>query len=726
MSTKFLRCNFPCVRTLLCAALALPLATAAQTTAAIPHETAEPAVLSLAPQNNTPRAALAKGEPSYENAPANFHAFASAKVGHDAGVETLTLNFAASTTLTKIASKSKDFVIESGGTCQEGKNFSAGQNCTLLARFAPQGAGNRGGRIIVENSASAQPFAIGLSGYGYAPVVSFTPAIITTLAGSSGLFSGATGMTIDSGDTLYVADTGNNVVRYFDSSNTWRTLVSGYTGPVGITTDTFDEVYFDLSGSNHMYEVYDYGPIVQIDGTGTASCTASAPCTLDSEALSNPGLMTTDGYNHLFFPEAHAGVGMVTAQPSSAKLAFLYDPFPYQENPVAPVGVDTSDNIYSFWTNSGTCQIVRQSLYDAENTNVSFTKIAGGHTCGFSGDGGQAGNAEISSRTGGFAFDLFGDLYFTDTANQRIRRIDYNTGIINTIAGNGTAGNSGDGGAATNANLSTPTGLGVDSQGSVYVLSGTGTGAAQSIRKVGPNGVAYFSNQPVGATSAPAIVTITNTGNSDLVLTNTQFTGANPGDFAIDPHTTTCQLTANSALSPGQSCKAGFLFTPAASGSRSASLVLLDDTVTSSNTIQLIGNPQPVVALSLSSIAFASIPQGTSASAAVTVTNTGTANLGVSGITFTGSNASSFGHSSNCGQAQVVPGGTCTITVIFSPSATGSYSATMKVTDNAANSPQSVSITGSASAAADTPSAHVIKAPVDRPGALRFNLKTQQ
>ena len=731
MLRQNLRRRAACAGTLLSAAFALPVLAVAQTTAAVPRQTAEPAVLSLAPQSHTPRAALAKGEPSYENAPANFHAFASAKVGHDAGVETLTLNIASSTTLTKIASASKDFLVESGGSCQEGKGFSQGESCTLLVRFTPQGAGSRGGKIIVENSASAQPFAIGMGGYGYAPVVSFAPAVITTLAGTypsnTGLFSSATGLAIDNNDTLYVADTGNNAIRYFDSSQTWRSLVSGSSvaSPLGVTTDTFGEVYYDLSGSNTLYEIYDYGPSLTITGSGTANCTSSAPCPLSSEALISPGPLSTDGNNNLFFADDHNGAAMVTAQPVSASVAFLYDPFPFQESITAPIGVDTSDNLYTPWQDGGTCSIIKLTLYNAENSISNFTKIAGGHTCGFSGDGGQAGNAEISSRTGGIVFDLAGNLYFTDTANQRVRRIDEETGQIHTIAGNGTAGYTGDGGPATSAELYLPTGLGIDSQGQVYILSRTGSTGAGVIRQVTTQGILTFPTISVGTTSPAQIMTVENTGNSDLNLTNAIITGTNPGDFAIDPTTTSCQLTAGSYLASGSSCKIGVLFTPAASGPRSAILVFLDNTVNGSNTVQLVANPQAAVSLSPSSIAFSSITAGTSANIPVMVTNSGFASLAVSGITFTGTNASSFGHSSNCGQAQIAPGGTCTITVIFSPSSAGSYSATMNITDNAANSPQSVSITGSASAAADVPSAHIIKAPVDRP-APRMNLETQQ
>jgi hypothetical protein len=83
---------------------------------------------------------------------------------------------------------------------------------------------------------------------------------------------------------------------------------------------------------------------------------------------------------------------------------------------------------------------------------------------------------------------------------------------------------------------------------------------------------------------------VSNTSNNTLTLTSANLTGPNAGDFKIDPLTTSCLLTAGSTLHSGQSCKIGFLFTPAAGGTRTASLILNDNTVTNSNTIQLFGN----------------------------------------------------------------------------------------------------------------------------------------
>lgn len=115
-----------------------------------------------------------------------------------------------------------------------------------------------------------------------------------------------------------------------------------------------------------------------------------------------------------------------------------------------------------------------------------ISTVAGSFSPGFSGDGGPAVSAQlnITGFTGGVAADATGNLYIADTGNHRVRKIDPN-GIISTMAGNGAAGFSGDGGPATSASLFAPTGLGLDAAANLYIVD-TGN---QRIRRVGPGGI---------------------------------------------------------------------------------------------------------------------------------------------------------------------------------------------------------------------------------------------
>ncbi len=113
-----------------------------------------------------------------------------------------------------------------------------------------------------------------------------------------------------------------------------------------------------------------------------------------------------------------------------------------------------------------------------------ITTIAGTGTSGFSGDGGAATLAQLNNPIG-VATDDFGNLYIADLDNNRIRKIDNATGIISTVAGNGTSGHSGDGGMATNASLNGPTGICVDPFGNIFFTEIS----SNIIRKVTATGI---------------------------------------------------------------------------------------------------------------------------------------------------------------------------------------------------------------------------------------------
>lgn len=101
-------------------------------------------------------------------------------------------------------------------------------------------------------------------------------------------------------------------------------------------------------------------------------------------------------------------------------------------------------------------------------TTGIITTVAGNGTAGFSGDGASATTAKLSNPIG-IAVDRLGNLYIADPQNQRIRKVSVSTGFISTIAGNGTQGFAGDGGLATAANLKYPSSITVDWLSNVYI-----------------------------------------------------------------------------------------------------------------------------------------------------------------------------------------------------------------------------------------------------------------
>jgi len=103
----------------------------------------------------------------------------------------------------------------------------------------------------------------------------------------------------------------------------------------------------------------------------------------------------------------------------------------------------------------------------AAGTGIIST-VAGNGSGGFSGDGGPATSASLPDPAG-VAVDASGNLFISELGNRRIRKVDAGTGIISTVAGNGLFGFSGDGGPATSASLADPAGLAVDGSGNLFI-----------------------------------------------------------------------------------------------------------------------------------------------------------------------------------------------------------------------------------------------------------------
>ena len=220
-------------------------------------------------------------------------------------------------------------------------------------------------------------------------------------------------------------------------------------------------------------------------------------------------------------------------------------------------------------------------------------------------------------------------------------------------------------------------------------LSGTGTAVVVSLS---PTSLA-FGNQSVGTTSAPQTVTLSNTGNAALSITSLALTGTNASDFT---QTNTC----GSSVAAGSNCTITVTFKPAASGSRTASVSITDNASGSPQSVSLSGTGTAVVvSLSPTSLAFGNQSVGTtSAPQTVTLSNTGTAALSITSLALTGTNASDFAQTNTCGSS-VAASANCTITVTFTPSASGSRTASVSITDNASGSPQTVSLSGTGTAA---------------------------
>lgn len=220
-----------------------------------------------------------------------------------------------------------------------------------------------------------------------------------------------------------------------------------------------------------------------------------------------------------------------------------------------------------------------------------------------------------------------------------------------------------------------------------FSLTGTGVG----VPAVTLSATALdFGSQPIGAQTAAQNITITNTGNASLALNTIVLGGTNPGDF-IKTQTCTTSLAVNA------SCTISVSFKATAAGARSAAVTITDNAPGSPHMVTLTGAGVAVSKIAFSPISLAFGNQtvdSPSAAKVITVSNPGSATLNITSITVSGANAVDYSVSSTTCGATLAPAATCTISVVYKPTATGPGIAAISVSDDAAGSPQSVPLTG--------------------------------
>jgi len=270
------------------------------------------------------------------------------------------------------------------------------------------------------------------------------------------------------------------------------------------------------------------------------------------------------------------------------------------------------------------------------------------------------------------------------------------TGTVTFLDGTATlgSGNLNSSGVATFATSSLAVGthnIVASYGGDSNFASSTSTAVSQLVQgataQLSPTSLS-FGSQTVGILSAPQTVTLKNTGNIALTAV-ISITGTNSGDFS---QTNTC----GTSVAAGASCNISVYFKPTATGTRNAAVSVSDNAPNSPQTVTLTGTGVvAAVTLSPSSLTFATqLISTTSAPQTVTLTNTG---LGILKITKAGITGPFIIYSTNC-TATVNPGASCNLNVSFKPTLIGSASGTLSVTDNAPQSPQQVTLSGTGTA----------------------------
>jgi len=304
--------------------------------------------------------------------------------------------------------------------------------------------------------------------------------VITTVAGTTWRFTGdggpATnaplgelyGVAVDSAGNLFAVDMANHLVVKTAPSGT-LTVVAG-TGFAGFSGDGGPATRAALSLAS--------GGGVAVDGVGSVFIADWGNFRI--RKVSSDGKITTVAGN---------GSSDFSGDGGPATAAAVYS--------ATGVGVDAAGNLYIADRSSHRIRRV--------SPDGTISTFAGNGTAGYSGDGGPASNASLSYPCG-VAVDLAGNVYIADTMNNRIRKVPRG-GVITTVAGSATGGYSGDGGPAVSASLCMPKGVGVDASGNLYIAEECGhrirrVSAGGIITTVAGNGTAGFSGDGGPASSA--------------------------------------------------------------------------------------------------------------------------------------------------------------------------------------------------------------------------------
>ena len=307
------------------------------------------------------------------------------------------------------------------------------------------------------------------------------------------------GVAVDGTGNVYIADTGNNKIRKVDTSGRISSVagtgdrgLSGDGGlgiearlaaPRGVAADADGTVYISDSGNHSVRKLDLAGDISTVAGTGRDGFRRDGGLATSAEldiplgiAIDGGGdLLIADSRNHRVRRVLSSGIITTLAGTNNfggdggpATDALLFFPL--------SVAVDSVGDLYIADTRN---HRIRQ--VDVSGT---ITTVAGTGDPDFAGDGGQARGADLFAPRD-LTFDADGNLYIADLGNRRVRKVTPG-GVISTVAGNGSAGSTGDGGPATSAEL-VPVGVAVDGAGNLFIADNGGSGSR--VRKVTTSGV---------------------------------------------------------------------------------------------------------------------------------------------------------------------------------------------------------------------------------------------
>ena len=297
---------------------------------------------------------------------------------------------------------------------------------------------------------------------------------------------GPHGVAFDAAGNLYIADAWSKRIRKVDAgtgiiSTIAGTGARGYGGdggpateahlnhPLGVAIDGAGNVYI-ADADNHRIRKVDAATGTISTLAGTTEVEDGGPAT--SSRLVQPRSVAVDGTGHVYITDlwshsirrVDAFTGAISTLAGTGARGYGGDGGPASEAQLSEpeaVAVDSADNVYI-------ADSANQRIRRVDATTGTISTIAGSGHWDYGGDGSPATESHLRHPRG-VAVDGAGNVYISDSGNNRIRKVDAATGTISTIAGTGARGYGGDGGPATEAHLHHPLGVAIDGAGNVYI-----------------------------------------------------------------------------------------------------------------------------------------------------------------------------------------------------------------------------------------------------------------